>query len=353
MTLQGDGRDGAPDAKAKLDLDEAENLAASFRPAWEVEEEAATAPAAPAATTQFQGSTGSPALGPVDPKGATLAFDARPAMPSAEALDSANVIEVAPAVPDFAKTMPLAQPAPAVDPHRTQAASDNRIPQAQVAKPSSVPPAGGVAQADPFRPAPSSMGSKPPPASRAPSVRPAVPARPAPRPASSVSTDELEALMPPKRGKGTMFAVVGVGIAIAMGLFLKFALTDDPPPTKTNVSSSTNGPALGPAKTADIPPPPTPDEMPTAPATPPAKASEPKPVEPAPVVAAGGAAAEPKPAPKAVEPAPRPTPVREPRPTSRPVAAAPAPAPAPKPAPEPPKTAPKAPPGGIVRDNPF
>lgn len=329
MTLQGGDDRDAPSGAAKLDLDEADQLAASFRPAWEVEEEAP--PAMNAASTQILGSgAGVPAPGPVDAKGVTLPLGVRPAAPSAEALDSANVIEVAPAVAPAAppapaalnKTVPLAASPVADDPNRTQPA-----------KPVSASPK-AIAQPDPFGPAPSALRSSRPPAAAAP-----VPIR---RPVSAVSTDELDAMMPKKSKKGLVFGIVGVGIAVGLGLFLKFALSEDPPPAKSSTTSAApTTPANEPAKNADIPPPPSPDEMPapTAAAKPATKPETTKPAEAAP-------------SPKPVEAAPKPAvAVREtPKPASRP---APAAAPQPKAAPEPPKTAPKPPQGGIVRDSPF
>lgn len=342
MTLQGgDGKAAAADA-AKLDFDEADQLAASFRPAWEVEEEPAPAPAA---ATQILGSAGStaPGVGAVDPKGVTLPLetkqDFRPPAMSTEALDSSNVLEVAPAVPANT-TLPLPTTAGPNDPNRTQPAKPASIPPA---KPASIPPA-SAAQRDPFAPAPTSMPRTASASARPPAAAPAA-VRPAPRPASAVSTDELDALMPKRSNKGLVLGAVAVAVLAGVGFLVKLGMSDDAPADKGKTTTSATATA-SPGTTkpaADIPPPPSPDEMP-APAKPTETAAA-KPAEPAPKAA--------EPAPKAAEPAPKPVAVREPaRPSavSRPAPVAKEPPPAAAPSP---KTPPKAPGGGIVRDSPF
>jgi hypothetical protein len=199
--------------------------------------------------------------------------------PSSEALDSANVLEVA----------------PAVAPHVNGA---------------------GAAAVSKARPA-----ATPIPFSQR----------------SAIESDDFPAVK--KSNKGVIFVVVGLGIAAGLGLFLKFALSNDDEAKTTPTAPTTT---MAAKKENDIPPPPPKEETPPPPAVTTAAATPPPPAT----------TAEAKPTP----PTPTKEPVAKVEPPPR-VAAAPAQPKTPKqPASQPaaaPKTTPKPPSGGIVRDSPF
>lgn len=282
----------------KLTAEQADELAASFRPAWDVEDDALKSD--PAGADEPTNIVAVPTVRPSEASLAPLAESSR------EAIASANVLEVASA------------PAPAV----------------ALAPP---PPArqSGFPTTAPFGP-------------RIPTPMPAAIAT-----GAGLSTDELNALVPRKSSKGYLFVAIGIGIAVGLGALLKFALSDDAPATPAALSQPASKPAT---PTNEIPPPPPPTEAATA------KAAETNPVAAEPKAGAADnvtskpVVAEhhettPKPFErrdtmlKAAAPEPRAAAARpEPRPMPRP---------APAPAPAPPKTPPKPAGGAIVRDNPF
>ncbi len=314
----------APGSDPKLDADDADELAANFKPAWEVDEPGestidtndvptiVTQGDAPTMTavTQVNGSNG-PAIvampvvsiGSPAPDPPRVAEPVRAPEPSSEAIEPDAVIEMQPAqaAMAFSKTQPM--------------------PPSQ--KPVSRPPPAPAA-------APMSAKPRSAPVSRDPFAAAAKPIRP------PIESDDFA--VPKKSGKGWVYVVVGLLVAVGAGGIVKFYLTPEAPK-----DSPPQNVAVPTAAKEDIPPPPAKDETPTAPATTAAKV-DPPPPEPA----------------KAAPPPPQPvTPPPAPPPRQQPVAARggggggmvrqpPPPAPAPAP-----KTPPKPPGGGIVRDSPF
>ena len=347
-----------------LSDEQADQFAASFTPAWDTGEADASkgeaeapvmptvviAEAAPPAPTPEPPPAppivGSPAImlnpkatmiGVAPPPALALGPEVRAAASSAEAIDPENVLEVVTAPP--ANVAPPA-PAPAA-PHananpmmRTQLMDNRPARQAPSVPPPS--PNGG-----------NNTGVR----SDAPPPRVAIAADPFKmRPRGQSSSDDLD-LVPKRSSKTFFFVIAGLAVAAGLGLFLKFALTDDAP--KAPPTQLVTGPAV---TTAEIPPPPPKAEnapAPTTSAVTAAKTAEPGPVPLAIPLAIPPSRATPEPAPPrlaAAPPAPRNEP-RQPRGTSLPPP--PAAAVAPPPPPASPKTPPKPPNGGIVRDNPF
>jgi hypothetical protein len=171
------------------------------------------------------------------------------------------------------------------------------------------------------------------------------------RAGKSASASDEHLVVPKKSSKTMFFVLGGLAVAAGLGLFLKFALSDDAP--KALPTEMATGPA---ATTADIPPPPpkvdTPPPAPspamTTVATT-AHAADPTPPTPLalpPTRTADPPAARNTPLATAPQPVPQ-QPRQQPRTVSAPpLGATPPPTTAPK-------TAPKGPNGGIVRDNPF
>jgi hypothetical protein len=347
----GKGSANGSGANPALDTDAADELAANFRPSWAADDDddlppgmAKTAPAAEAPPAPAAPATAAVSIAPVvtisnDAPAVTSTAEAavaaappapaapqtqkmlspqtvigmgspvRAPEPSSEALDSQNVIEVAPAK-SLSTTQPMNQSA--------------RAPLSQGPGPSSRGPGSA---------GPASVGT----ASAKPVTRNVV--RPAsavdPFKASALDSDEFPPLK--KSNKGLIFGVVGVAIAVGLGLFLKFALSPDEPAKTTTLPATTTATA----KENDIPPPPPKEETPpavTATATPPPTVVK---AEPPP-------AADP---PKKADPPP----VQKSPDPPRTVAAAPAKPPKQPPSSPPttPKTPPKSTGGGIVRDSPF
>ena len=248
---------------------------------------------------------------------------------SAEMIDPENVLEV------------VAAPAAALVAHGAAPVHQNRAMSTQIMQSR---PAPGVFPASPHGAA--TIGSRPANQRSAAAVPIVDPFR-----NRNPSSDELEAF-PKRSNKTVLFIVAGLAVAAGLGVFLKFALGDDPP--KPATAEVVTGPAL---TTAEIPPPPPKDD--TAAATTAKVATAAKTAEPAPppLATPPRAAIDP---PVAASPPPRaavatpPAARSEPRPPrgatlpSPPAAAAPPPAAAAQP-----KSAPKASNGGIVRDNPF
>lgn len=344
MAMQQSGKGAASGSgpNPALSDEQADQFAASFTPTWDDADEAVgdttdssvtavmdalpPAPDAPpiiASPVIFAG--GKQTLIGVPPQANAMENVGRPALSSAEAIEPDNVIEVAQIITDPPPV--LAPPPPVHVNHnaRTQL-MDARPAQQPVRRPSSPPP------------------------SQIPQARSgAVSARP---PARAIAADPFRApspsddldFVPKKSSKAFLFVIAGLAIVAGLGLFLKFALTDDAP--KTAPAQQVSGPAV---TTAEIPPPPPKVEAPPTVAA--VKTAEPAqvqttpPAPPAPLAAP--VRAEPPPRQTAVAPAALRNEPRQPR-----QAAPPPPQPAPV-APPAPKTPPKAPNGGIVRDNPF
>ena len=252
---------------------------------------------------------------------------APPAPSVAEAIESANVLEVA--------------PAPAAAPVHQNHGMRTQIMQNRPAGLGAPPPAPRGA---------ATIAARPPNERTAAAVPNADPFR-----NKGPSSDDLDAF-PRRSNKGVFFVVGGLAVAAGLGLFLKFALGDDTP--KPAPAEVVTGPAV---TTAEIPPPPPKDETPPAPSAPAAELAPPPlatplatpphaAVEP-PHVAAEPAA---QPPPRAAAPVAAAPPRNEPRAARGPSPAAlPPPATAAPPGAATPKSAPKASNGGIVRDNPF
>lgn len=322
-------------ANPSLDPDAAEELAASFRPAWEVDEEqapegaapatAAPAPEAPKPATSVSKST------VIGLQPTTLPEPAKPEEPAAPrvvvasvppapvTLESSALVEAAPSepvAPPAPKTAPLLDTTTKASPKKPS----DPIPESQKATIASSAKAGPVAvAADPFA---------------APAVKRTTKAIPD-------GTEELAALVAKRPAKNYVYVAAGLGIAIGLGLFLKFALSDDEPtPSTVSTQSPTIAPMTPPN---EIPPPPPKEEVAATPAPAPETKAETK--------------TEPK-AETKKETAPTPPPPRtEPAPRTAAAVAPPRTPAAPRPPPPPPRPAGKpgtgGGSGGIVRDNPF
>jgi hypothetical protein len=342
-----------PTAPSALSDEQAEQFAASFTPSWDADD-GLEDPHGDAANGAANATlVDAPALGSAQaaavlrtapakqtligtapqanaPAGANGAPDMRAAASSAEAIDPENILDsrTAPQPPVHA-TAPAAAPAPQTSLKGTHI-MQNAPAQIQARQAQSRPPPAGVpaknargaVSADPFA-APARSAS----------------ARPARRP----QNEDLDDFVPKKSSKTVYFVLAGLAVAAGLGLFLKFALSDDAKPAP--VEQHATGPAV---TTAEIPPPPpkvdTPPPATATTATPAAKVDPPAPATlPAPQPAR---MPDPPSAPAHVAAAPQPRPRTPPPPP--PQAAA-----APPPAPVTPKTAPKPANGSIVRDNPF
>ena len=340
-----------PAAPTALSDEQAEQFAASFTPSWDTDAGDGDAPNgaanatlvdAPAvgaaqATAVVQGAQAAPpaaAAAPVlhgkqtligtapqanAPAAATApngAHEIRAAASSAEAIDPENILDSSTA------PQPPVKAAPAV------------ATAAQAKAPSRPPPAPAPAAKNPRV----AVNADPFAVSAGPRARGAASAR--------QQSEDLDDFVPKKSSK-TLYAVIGgLAIAAGLGLFLKFALTDDAP---TPVEQHATGPAV---TTAEIPPPPPKVEAPpptTAATTATAAKIDPTPPVTLPAPAVTERARAPEPPAAAPHVAAAPPPRSEPRPRTPPpppVAAAP-------PAPVTPKTPPKPANGSIVRDNPF
>lgn len=309
-------------ANPSLDDKAAEELAAAFKPAWEVDDEQGeaepVAAAPPEADTEARPppaqSISKATMMGLQPMGAPEAAPAKKVdLNKTMPLDSAGVasprvVVASPSTPHEPVAPPAPKTTPLLDSHSMRKSSRPRVSSAPVA-----------VAADPFAAPRAAPRGKPMPE----------------------ATEELAALVAKRPAKNYVFVAMGVGIAIALGVFLKFALSDDTAkPTTTAGAQPTSLAPLTP--TNEIPPPPAKEDLPPSP--------------PAPV-----AKADPPPQPAAPTPAPPPPRVDHPPPHA--VAAVPPPRVA---APPPRAAAPPAPPprsaakpgtgggsGGIVRDNPF
>ncbi len=320
MTLSDGGKRGGGNPSA-LDLEQAEQFAAAFRPAWEAEgDETSEAPVFIAPVVVGDRKLAAPATMPT-------------AITTQHGKKKRSQTMTGVAPPGAGAPMPDGGPAPT--PRDTQV--DDLAPPEMLEQTEPMPltrsgptPSGkmrmeaarSVAQRDPFRPV---------------FTPPAFP------------VDDSRAAAG-KSKKGLVFAGLGLGIAVAIGLFIKLGTSNDAlqaPTAKTGAVTAAPPKAL-PSPTDDIPPPPEKDDLAPAPTEKPAAAAP----APAPTEKPPAAAEKVKPA--AATAAPKPTAAAAPAP--KPAAAAPTPKP-PRPATQAPATAPKSTPkaagGGIVRDNPF
>jgi hypothetical protein len=335
-----------PAAPTALSDEQAEQFAASFTPSWDADggEDADSSNGAANATLVDQPAVGAAqAAAVVQAAPATHAALSKQTLigtapqanaptgnPSSEAIDPENILSssTAPQPPVKAAAAPAAAPTTLKGTQPLQGAVP---PQAQGKAPSRPPPAPAPAaknarvavNADPF----------------------AVSAGPRPRGAAAArqQSDDLDDFVPKKSSK-TIYAVIGgLAIAAGLGLFLKFALTDDAPKP---VEQHATGPAV---TTAEIPPPPPKvDTPPPTTAATTATAAKADPTPPPATLPAPPTARAPEPPVAATHAAAAPQPRSEPRPRTPPP-----PHEAASPAPVTPKTAPKPANGSIVRDNPF
>ena len=162
-------------------------------------------------------------------------------------------------------------------------------------------------------------------------------------------SEDLDDFVPKKSSTRHYLVLAGLVFAGGLGLFLRFALGEDPKPAP--VEQHATGPAV---TTAEIPPPPPKVDTPTTPATAAtATAATAAKVEtqPPPATLPAPQSARPaEPPAHAAAPPPQPRQRVTPQPPQPPQPAAAAAAPAPPPSP---KSAPKPANGSIVRDNPF
>lgn len=386
MAMQQSGKGAASGSgpNPTLSDEQAEQFAASFTPAWDADDGSIDDSSGAASATQNVDAAHAPNVPPVVAAAPAVAAPAPAIHPNATLIGTApqaNAPVGAPAPPPVIVAPVIAvapAPAPAAATNRgaEAASSEEAIDPDNILETDTAPARPDVRQAPPKQPAKGMHGTqlmdhapgrdlhaaqaqaRSAPAA-APRHAPAPVARNAPRAAVtadpfSSSSSDLDEFVPKKSNKTILLAVGGLVFAASLGLFLKFALTDDtpkPPPVQ-----QVTGPAV---TTAEIPPPPpadTPIAPPTTATTTAAAAAaattaKVEPVAPTPLAApatpaapaapvnAGGAAGAARNEPKG----PRTTPVLPP-----PQAAAPPPV-----APVAPKSAPKGPNGGIVRDNPF
>jgi hypothetical protein len=367
MAMQQSGKgagdsDAASRAASTLSDEQAEEFAASFTPAWDVGDDASGPANATLVDAPAMNATEAAAVVQAAPPAAAPAFHpkqtligtapqanapathathaARGPISSAEAIEPENILD--------SRTAPqpevrAAAPAPATKAPQTSLKGTQIMPsspaQMDARKAQSRPPppgpapaakrAGAVAvTADPF----------------------AASARSGPARRARPQSEELDDFVPKKSSKTLYLVLAGLVFAGALGLFLKFALSEDPKPAP--VEQHATGPAV---TTAEIPPPPpkvdtaapaitaaataataTKVEAQPPPATLPAPQVVPQPARPT-EPPAHVAAAPPQPRQRVTPPQP-----------AQPAAAAAPPAP-----PSSPKTAPKPANGSIVRDNPF
>ena len=337
---------GGSGSNPALSDEQAEQFAASFTPAWDTDDSTSVDADATIVTSAAPAAAAAPAAVPVGP--ATVAL-----------------YSGASKVPNAKQTMiGLPPPAHLVNPSPPAAVPVAALSSAEAIEPENVlesvtapvPPAAPAAHVNHGMKT-MVMANRPqsrPPGPPSTSNNPMVPAGQAPRVAFSAdpfqgpqrqqqslkgrgtsSSDDLEFV--PKKSKTLVFVIAGLAVAASLGLFLRFALTDDTP--KAPPSQVVTGPAV---TTAEIPEPP------------------PK-VDPPPLTTAAATAAktaEPQPSPLAVPPRANPEPAA-PRVAIAPPqrlprgATLPPPLVAPPPPAASPKTPPKTPNGGIVRDNPF
>jgi hypothetical protein len=374
MAMQQSGKgagdsDAASRAASALSDEQADEFAASFTPSWDTGEDSsgpanvtlvdapAMGAAEAAAVVQAAPQVAAPAFHPkqtligtapqanapaTSATSATSATHASPAArrpaSSAEAIDPENILDSStapqPEVRAAAPAPPAAAPQTSLKGTQIMASSPAQM-DARKAQ-SRPPPPGPAASAaknaavgvtaDPFA---ASARSGPGPARRA-----------------HPQSEDLDDFVPKKSSKTLYLVLAGLVFAGGLGLFLRFALSEDPKPGP--VQEHATGPAVA---TAEIPPPPPKVDTPPTPAAATA-ATAPK-VEaqapPAPLAA-------PQSAPQPVRPAEPPAhvaaaPPQQPRqrvtpPQPQAVSAPPTP-------PASPKTAPKPSNGSIVRDNPF
>lgn len=297
--------------RGDISTEDAEKLAASFRPSWEMDESSTAIGAAVLSPEEMKLLTGGDSPVPVPDQPTAAAAPAPAPAPPAPAPPAAS--PAAPTIDSPAhlgKTLPLAMVSPAAN---------------------LVPP---------------QTRSAPPPPMAAPQARDPFASRPA---ASASAANSGEFAVPKKGGsKAIVFAAIGVGALVGVVLGIRFVTSSDDKPKATTTSAGVQTTATA----REIPPPPDVPSTaqaesakadPTAKADPP-KADPPKadPPKADPPKATAAAPKAPDP-PKVAAHAPDP-------PKGKPTAAAPPPPPPPTATQ---KAPPKSTPGGIVRDNPF
>lgn len=339
-TPSGSGSGQNPTAPAALSDEQAEQFAASFTPSWD----AGDGDSGDANATVVD----APAVAAVQ---ATAILNVAPPAPAAPAFHAKQtLIGTAPQAnaPIMAGTngghevRASASSAEAIDPENILDSSTAPAPVVRAPVPA---PAPAVARQAQSRPAPAPAATNARVAVNADPFAASATAGPRARGARPVSDDLDEDFVPKKSSKTVYFVIAGLAIAAGLGLFLKFALSDDS--AKATPEQHATGPAV---TTAEIPPPPPKVDTPppaTAATTATAKVdpAPPPATLPAPLTPATARAPEPPAAPTHVAT----TPVTQPRPRTPPP---PPPAMA-APPPVTPKTPPKPANGSIVRDNPF
>jgi hypothetical protein len=322
--------------------DQADQFAASFTPAWDSEDGAGAAEAgSPAEAAPSKDEAFSKTVQQISPQ-------------AAAAVAAATAPAAAPVVPFNAKQTLIGAVAPPANPPPAPA-------PAPVAVAAPAPPlAGGkgatmmmgvaaVPAATPEGRWQEKPSTRPPPQAPAPmraaaNAPRAVSADPFRKPRVE-SSPGLDDFVPKKSSKTALMVVAGLAIAGGLGLFLRFALSDDSP--KAPSAQVATGPA---ATTAEIPSPPPKVESDTPPTA--TVAAAPPAPKPEPLPAATSLATAPLRTPAPPDPPAR---VEQPHPRQPRAAVAPPPPPpvAAPPAAAAPKTPPKPPERGIVRDNPF
>jgi len=297
--------------RGDISTEDAEKLAASFRPSWEMDESSTA--------------IGPAVLSPEEMK--LLTGDDSP-VPDAAPAPVAAAPAPAPPAPAPAPAAPPPAPAPAVD---SPAHLGKTLPLAMVS------PAANLV--------PPQTRSAPPPPMAAPPARDPF----ASRPSASASAANSGEFAVPKKGnsKAIVFAAIGVGALVGVVLGIRFVTSGDDKPKATTTSAGVQTTATA----REIPPPP---DVPSTAQAEGAKADPPKADPPkADPPKADPPKADPPPkataaAPKAPDPPKVAAHTPDP-PKGKPTAAAPPPPPPPATQKAPPKSTP----GGIVRDNPF
>jgi hypothetical protein len=240
---------------AKLSFDDAERLAASFRPSWELDDApftgAGTLSDADVGALQG-GGTSAQVRASLRANGSTAGHEPENSVVIDRAITAADIppkLAAVPAAPAHGMTMRLGAQAPAV------AAQARPEPAALAAAPSPWAGPGGTIILPPGAAPKIPQPQAAPVAARPAPPSPAAQAR-AQRPAVARPVDIDEPVVP-KKSKGILIGAAavlviaaGIGIAVAMG-GNKEAQKAAPMPTKTE------------EKTSAIPPPPPPDEVTT------------------------------------------------------------------------------------------
>jgi hypothetical protein len=320
-------------------IDDAERLAASFKPSWEFDE-------APFSAGNGMDAADVEALGP---GGVSSEVRRQLEAASREAPDSPRSRSAPPHAPAARVESHEPEVSVIIDRTITAAEMEAARPVKSEIAPALAPPPPAFAPAPAFAAAPPPAPVPPPP----PPVIAAAPARPVARPAPApalqrpdparfTASDSIE--IPVRKSNKPLFLGIGAAVALALAVLgIRAATSSDASPAQSTTAS------ISAHDEPRIPPPPAPGETPaatTTAATAAPKAAAAAPTTPPPPAAAAPThvAAPPTPAAPtraAAPPPPRPQPApRTPEPRT------------PRPPPTP-KTPPKPAGGGIVRDVPF